>query len=350
MTTTAPSAGAQARQRPRRQPRTAQTRQPLPRRRPHGRDAALPHAPGAGPGDRVPAALRHAPVPVPRRVRPGRGRLRLRGGILRGAGQLRRPVRGRIRPALPERLRQHHLLHRHHRVPRNRPGPVPGPGHEPRLPRPVLPPRQHPGALGRAHRRLRPAVALDLPVGRHRQQPAGQRNPLDRRRQRLQAGRHHRRGLEDRPVHRPAGPGRHADHPRRGLRSRQDRRRRLVAPARLHHPAPGQAHPPGGRAVPHARCAAHVRPAVRPDRPRQGIRGNPLHAGLGRIQPAPLRLRLRVRRRALPVRRRRGHRVREGAGRGRHRRQGTEAHLKKSRLKATRIQAVPEQKKAEATR
>ncbi|WP_427135674.1 carbohydrate ABC transporter permease [Pseudarthrobacter sp. S9] len=24
-----------------------------------------------------------------------------------------------------------------------------------------------------------------------------------------------------------------------------------------------------------------------PDRPRQGVRGNPLHAGLGRVQPAP---------------------------------------------------------------
>ncbi len=234
-TTTAPPAGAQTGTPQTRQP--AQTRQTLPRRRPHGRDAALPHPPGAGPGDRVPAALRGAPVPVPRRIRPGRGRLRLRRRILRGPGQLRRPLRRRIRPALPERLRQHHLLHRHHGVPRDRPGPLPGPGHEPRVPRPVLPARQHPGPVGRAHRRLRPAVALDLPVRRHRQQPPRLRNPLDRRRQRLEGRRHHRRGLEDRPVHRPPGPRRHAGHPRRSLRSRPDRRRRLVAPARLHHPA-----------------------------------------------------------------------------------------------------------------
>ena len=79
---------------------------------------------------------------------------------------------------------------------------------------------------------------------------------------------------------------------------------------------------------------------VRPHRARQGIRGNPLHARLGRIQPAPLRLRLRVRRRAVPVRRRRRDRVREGARRGRHRRK--KAGLKKR--KATRSQ------KAEATR
>ena len=88
----------------------------------------------------------------------------------------------------------------------------------------------------------RPAVALDLPVRGHRQQPARLRNPLDRRRQRLRTRRHHRRSLEDSAVHRPPGPRGHAGHPRRSLRSRPDRRRRLVAPAWLHHPPAGQAH------------------------------------------------------------------------------------------------------------
>ena len=55
-----------------------------------------------------------------------------------------------------------------------------------------------------------------------------------------------------------------------------------------HHPADGQADPGGGGALPHARHAADVRPAVRHDRPRQVPGGDAVDLRLpgGRRRPA----------------------------------------------------------------
>ena len=71
--------------------------------------------------------------------------------------------------------------------------------------------------------------ALDLRRQRHRQRAHRPAGPVVHRRLPGQARRHHRRHLEDRAVHRPAGAGRPAGYPGRGLRGRQDRRRPRVA-------------------------------------------------------------------------------------------------------------------------
>ena len=99
-----------------------------------------------------------------------------------------------------------------------------GADHEPRVQGPQPDPGQHPRPVGHPDRGLGRALEVDLQRQRRRQRRARQADPVVHRRHPGPDGRDHRGHLEDRAVHRPAGPRRPPGHPRGGLRGRQDRR------------------------------------------------------------------------------------------------------------------------------
>src|SRR5690606_23927201 len=217
------------------------------------------------------------------------------------------------------------VLHRHDRGTGDRDRRRDGADHAPDVPGAGARAREHPGAVGDPDRGLRAAVAVDLPGGRRRERGAAPADPVDRRRVPRQDGRRHRRGLEDLAVHRAAGARGPADDPPGRLRGGAGGRRRPPPAVLAHHAAAGEARPAGGGAVPHAGCAADVRPARRADRRQPEVRGDPHDDRLVRgVQPA-VRIGGGVRDRPVPVHRAARLPVREAARR-RHHRRGPPAH------------------------